>query len=95
MLWRDALWIGYLSPKGCMDFTMGMMQQMMPPGAMPQMPPFPDSPPAGLAVAISPGSLNAQIVLPAQTLKATGGYFMGMSQMFMPQPGPRPGRGLR
>ncbi len=96
MLWRDALWIGYVSPKGFMDFTMGMLQQMAPPGAMPQMPPFPDSPPAGIALAVSPGSLNAQVVLPAATLKATGGYFIGMSQMFMPQPQlPQPKRGLR
>jgi len=92
MLWRDALWIGYLSPKGMMDFSMGMAMQMMPPGAMPQLPPFPDSPPIGIAVAVSPGSLNAQIVLPVDTLKASVGYFMGMGRMFMPRPQPQPRR---
>jgi hypothetical protein len=93
MLWPEVQWVGYLDPKGLMDFSMLMAMQAAPPGAIPQLPTFPATPPIGLAVAMTPDALNAQLVLPAKMIRGYGSFVRSMGQLIAPQP-PRKGPGL-
>jgi hypothetical protein len=92
LLPAGAQWVGYLSPKGMVDFVTTMMQAAVPPGrAMPMLPPFSQTPPIGFGAEASGKGLDAQIVLPGATLKGIGTYVMQMKGMFAPGgAGPRP-----
>ncbi|HKD36521.1 MAG TPA: hypothetical protein VKB78_06960 [Pirellulales bacterium] len=80
-----AQWVVYLSPKGLFDFITTAMQAAAPPGgAMPALPPFPQTPPIGFGAETSGTRFDAQIVLPGPTLKGIGTYVMQMKGMFAP-----------
>ncbi len=81
-------WIGYISPKGLMDFTMGMAMNQMPPGMMPQLPPFPQTAPIGFAAKLDATTLDASIVIPGSVFKGVGQYIRQMQRQFAPQPQP-------
>jgi hypothetical protein len=76
-----AQWIGYLSPKGMMDFVMGMVMSQMPPGMMPQLPAFPQTAPIGFAAKLDATTLDADLVVPGSVFKGIGGYVRQMQQL--------------
>jgi hypothetical protein len=91
LLPQGAQWVGYLSPKGMMDFITTVMQAAAPQGrAMPMLPPFPQTPPIGFGAEVSGKGLDVQIVMPGPTLKGIGTYVMQMKGMFAPPGGARP-----
>ena len=60
-----ALW----SPTGTFQMVRQMMQTLQPNGAI-QLPEFPNSPPVGLAMEISPTRLDIDLVMPTELLQA-------------------------
>jgi hypothetical protein len=86
LLPAGAQWVAYFSPRGCVGIVRRMMQAEMaatPPGAplfMPQLPPFPQTPPVGLAVKAASSGLEASIVVPAAIPKAIGEYIATINQ---------------
>ena len=83
-----AQWIGFLSPKGLMDFTLGMAMNQMPPGVMPQLPAFPQTAPIGFAAKLDATTLDASIVIPGSVFKGVGQYIRNIQRQFAPQPRP-------
>jgi hypothetical protein len=90
LLPAGAQWIGYLSPKGLMDFISAMMIGFAPPGvAMPALPAFPQTPPIGVSAEASAKALDIQVVIPGAALKGVGTYVMQIHQMTAPKPQPQ------
>ncbi|HEV2970927.1 MAG TPA: hypothetical protein VGY55_13225 [Pirellulales bacterium] len=85
LLPAGAQWVGYLSPKGLVDFVSGFVFGMAPPGAaMPALPAFPQTPPIGFAAEASAKALDVQIVIPGAAMKGVGTYVTQMHQMMAP-----------
>jgi hypothetical protein len=75
MLPSGAQWVGYISPKGTIDFIKRVIPVLTPEGkTAPKLPEFPQTPPIGFAVRTAPDGLRSQTVVPAAVLKAIGGF---------------------
>lgn len=86
MLPSGAQWVGYISPKGVMEYVKRVVPALKPedktgPGQTPSdafskwcagLPEFPDTPPIGFAVKAAEDGLESQTVVPAAVLKAIG-----------------------
>lgn len=75
MLPQGAPWVGYLSPKGTVDFVKQLVA-LAPIGskAAPAIPDFPATPPVGVAIQVAPEGLHAFAVVPGVTARAIGRY---------------------
>jgi hypothetical protein len=74
-----AQWVGFVSPKGTLEFVSGVVKSMIPPGVdtLPRVlmsPEFPDTPPIGMAATVSRQGAEGNLVVPAAVLKAAGEY---------------------
>jgi hypothetical protein len=83
-----AQWVGYVSPRSYMGLVQRMFREMaagMGAGAgLPfSLPPFPQTPPVGVAVQASAGTLDGTLVVPAAVLKAAGEYIRSAEQAIM------------
>ncbi len=72
MLPPGAQWVGVLSPRGGAAFVARMMKAIVPPGAqgVPEIPEFPETPPLGFGVQLSPSGLDTDLAIPAAVLEA-------------------------
>ena len=92
MLPAGAQGVLYISPRGYLNFVQRMMTatlaSMGNENAMSNfsLPPFPKSPPIGMAVKFVDGELNGELVVPAAMLKAAGEYSAQMMQKFSSPP---------
>jgi hypothetical protein len=75
--------VGYLSPKGTLEFVKRMVVMAVPPGAKsPEYPKllafldFPATPPIGLAITTAPGELQTHMVVPVEVFKAAAGAYL-------------------
>jgi hypothetical protein len=75
MLPSGAQWVGYISPKGTIDYIKRVIPLFAPEGkAGPELPEFPETPPIGFAIKTTPDGLRSHTVVPAEVLKAVGGF---------------------
>jgi hypothetical protein len=75
MLPRGAQWVGYVSPKGTVDFVKRLIPVFTPEGkTAPKLPEFPQTPPIGFAVKAAPDGLHSHTVVPAEAFRAIGGF---------------------
>jgi hypothetical protein len=87
LLPAGAQWIVYLSPKGFVDFIGAMVLNFAGGaggpggGAMPMIPPFPQTPPIGVGVESSAKGLDVGIVIPGGVLKGVATYIQQMQHM--------------
>ena len=80
-----AQWVGYVSPKGLVDFATAIMAGFAGPGgAMPALPPFPQTPPIGISAEVSEKGLDLDIVIPGPALKGMGAYMKQIQKTFAP-----------
>jgi len=88
MLSPDAQWVGYLSPKGTIDFINRFMAAMpLPPQAAQekiQLPEFARTPPIAFAMKTAPGEVVSHTVVPKPVLLAIGDYIVKVKKMFGP-----------
>jgi hypothetical protein len=86
LLPAGAQWVGYLSPKGFVDFISAMMMGFAggPGGAAPMIPAFPQTPPIGFGGEVSPKGFDFQIVVPGGALQGVGTYVKQMQHMMAP-----------
>ncbi len=72
MLPPGAQWVGLLSPRGAAAFVGRMVKAIVPPGAqgVPTIPEFPETPPIGFGVQLSPSGLDTDLAIPAAVLEA-------------------------
>jgi hypothetical protein len=72
MLPPGAQWVGFLSPRGAAAFVGRMVKVIVPPGtqAVPTIPEFPETPPIGFGVQLSPSGLDTDLAIPAAVLEA-------------------------
>jgi hypothetical protein len=84
-----AQWVAYVSPRGYMGLVQRMFREMAagmgggPGMALPapfSLPPFPQTPPVGVAVQASAGTLDSTLVVPSAVLKAAGQYILSLQQ---------------
>lgn len=82
MLPSGALCVGYVSPKGTIDFINRVIPAMTPEGKSPlRLPDFPPTPPIGFAVKAAPGELRSHTVVPAAVVKAVGGFVAELKKL--------------
>jgi len=71
MLPRGAQWVGLASPRGGAAFVSRMLKTVAPPEAgLPTIPEFPETPPVGFGVLLSPSGLDTDLAIPAAVLEA-------------------------
>ncbi len=72
MLPPGAQWVGFLSPRGGAAFVARMAKSIVPPGTqgVPAIPEFPETPPIGFGVQLSPSGLDTDLAIPAAVLEA-------------------------
>ncbi len=87
LLSQNAQWVGFLSPKGMVSFVGAIAAQFGPVGAMFQAVTFPESPPIGFAMEVTATGLDAQLVIPKETLTGMGVFGKQLQGMLMPQQG--------
>jgi len=81
--------VALISPRGYLIMVQRMMEAMMGEnGPAITIPPFPKSPPIGLALQAAPGEFSADIVFPAEMIKAAGEYVGTIRQGIMNRPQP-------
>jgi hypothetical protein len=85
LLPAGAQWVGYVSPRGYMGLVQRMFREMAATmgagGGLPfSLPPFPQTPPVGVAVQASAGTLDSTLVVPSAVLKAAGQYVLSLQQ---------------
>jgi hypothetical protein len=99
LLPKNSQWSGYFSVGGLIDFMKVVGQAAAPPGAMPQLPAFPDSPPIGFGATMAAKGCETSVVIPVETLQGLGQYGQMMQGAVGgaggPQPVPRPARAIR
>jgi hypothetical protein len=88
LLPAGAQWVGYVSPRGYLGLVQRMFREiaatMGPGGRLPfSLSPFPQTPPVGVAVQASAGTLDSTLVVPSAVLKAAGEYVKTMQQAIM------------
>ncbi len=95
LLPSGAQWIAYLSPKGFIDFVSAIVMGVAGgaggpgPGAMPMIPPFPQTPPIGIGVKSSTKGVDVAIVIPGGALKGVATYVQQMQHMMAPRAQPQ------
>ncbi|MBI2479770.1 MAG: hypothetical protein HYV60_14390 [Planctomycetia bacterium] len=83
LLSEQAQFVGYVGPEGMLEFVQWMMQAVAPAeqqAQLPQLPPFPSSPPLGFSFQYDGEALEAEIVAPAEFLSALGKYVQAVQQ---------------
>jgi len=71
MLPPGAQWLGFLSPRGAAQFVARLTKVVAPPGVpVPEIPEFPETPPIGFGVQLSPAGLDTDLAVPASVLEA-------------------------
>ncbi|MFO0912253.1 MAG: hypothetical protein U0795_04825 [Pirellulales bacterium] len=81
----DSPWVGYLSPQGTLAFARNMVSKFAAPVAM-MIPPFPDSPPIGMAMRLKADRLEATAVVPVDLIQAIVAYGAQVRAMAVPPP---------
>ncbi len=77
LLSDDAQMVGFISPEGSLQFVQRMMAMFVPEGQqveIPQLPPFPSSPPLGFSFQNDGEAFEAGLVAPVESLIALGKY---------------------
>ncbi len=75
MLPAGAQWVGYISPKGTIDFIKRVIPVFTPEGIdAPELPEFPQTPPIGFGVKTTPDGVQSQTVVPAAVIKGIAGF---------------------
>jgi hypothetical protein len=75
MLPSGAQWVGYISPKGTIDFIKRVIPAVTPEGrTAPKLPEFPETPPIGFAVKTTRDGIRSHTVVPAAALKGIAGF---------------------
>lgn len=84
---EGSQWIGFVNPKGFLEFINVVVTTMMPPGG-PQisLPPFPQTPPIGMGARLDAKGLETDVVIPAKMLGAIAGYAQQLQQQFQQAP---------
>ncbi len=97
LLPKNSQWAGLVSVGGLIDFMKVVGQAAAPPGAMPQLPAFPDAPPIGFGAVMAAKGCETSLVVPVETLQAIGQYGqMVQGAGVAPGPGaPAPARKAR
>jgi len=83
LLSEKAQFVGYLNTEGMLQFVQRMMQSVVPAeqqAQLPQLPPFPSSPPLGFSFQYDGEALAAEMVAPAEFLTTLGKYIQTVQQ---------------
>ena len=83
LLPKESQWVAFISPKGTVEF-MKVIVQAVAPGGPGQLPPFPETPPVGFGMKMTPQGLDTSLVVPKETLGGISSYALMMRQL---QPG--------
>jgi hypothetical protein len=83
LLPKESQWVGFLSPKGMLEFVKVIVQAVAPGGAG-QLPPFPETPPVGFGARMTPQGFDTSLVVPKETLAGISSYALMIRQI---QPG--------
>jgi hypothetical protein len=83
LLPKESQWLGFISPKGVVEFVKVIVTAVAP-GGPGQLPPFPDTPPVGFAAKMTPQGFDTSLVVPKETLAGISSYALMMHQL---QPG--------
>ena len=75
MLPPGSQWVGYISPKGTIDFIKRVIPAFTPEGIdPPELPEFPETPPIGFGTKTTPDGVESQTVVPAAVIKGIAGF---------------------
>ncbi|MBN1853815.1 MAG: hypothetical protein JW829_13870 [Pirellulales bacterium] len=81
LLPNEAPWSGYVSPKGCVDFARRIMEIIMGRfGGAPVIPEYPTTPPIGFSWQLSDRGVEADMVIPAETIDGLSDYVRAVSE---------------
>ncbi len=82
-----AVGIAYCSPKGIVDFVNRTLAAALPPGSGVKIPEIGPTPPIAMAVTTGPDEVEAQLIVPAEVVKAIG-ELVGKTPRNAPPPSP-------
>jgi hypothetical protein len=93
LLPAGAQWVAYVSPRAYVGLVQRMLREMAAGmgaagmgagGGLPfALPPFPQTPPVGMAIRASAGTLDGTLAVPSAVLKAAGEYVLTVQQSIM------------
>ncbi len=75
-----AQFLALVSPRGLVDMIRTVIQAAVPPGAIPPLPEFPDTPPVGFAAQMGGQGVQTTLVVPSQVLEGIGDYIQLVQQ---------------
>jgi hypothetical protein len=81
LLPQGSQWVGYINPKGVVDFGVRIAKMVMPDNEGLALPPFPQTPPVGLALKASRDGLETDLVLPSSVIEAIYAYVMRFREL--------------
>lgn len=74
LLHKDSCMVGYVNPRGVVNWVTRIISQVSPFGAPGEIPPFPETPPVGFGARVSGSSIDTQLVVPGETLDGLSKY---------------------
>jgi len=81
LLPQGSQWVGFISPKGVVDFGLRIARMVVPDNEGLELPPFPQTPPVGFAVKASREGLETDLVLPSSVIEAVYAYVMRFKEL--------------
>ena len=87
LLPEGSQWVGYVNPKGFLEFINVVVTTLMPPdGPQFTLPPFPQTAPIGMGARLDAKGLETDVVVPAKLLAAIADYARQLQNQFQPAP---------
>jgi hypothetical protein len=81
LLPQGAQWVGYINPKGVVDFGVRIARLVMPDAAGFELPPFPETQPVGFAIKATKEGLETDLVLPSTVIESVYAYVMRFREL--------------
>jgi hypothetical protein len=81
LLPQGSQWVGFISPKGVVDFGLRIAKMAVPDAEGFELPPFPQTPPVGFGVKASRDGLETDLVLPSSVIEAVYAYVMRFKEL--------------
>ena len=81
LLPQGSQWVGYINPKGVVDFGVRIARMVMPDAAGFELPPFAETQPVGFAIKATKGGLETDLVLPLSVIEAIYAYVMRFQEL--------------
>ena len=78
---QGSQWVGYVNPKGVVDFGVRIAKMVLPDSGGFELPPFPETPPVGFAIKASKEGLETDLVLPSSVIEAVYAYVMRFREL--------------